>query len=228
MRLLPYGDRAVLVELVELADPDGTDGTDGTDQAVASARVVAWVEAAATAWRDVPVELVPAATTVLVALAPGAPQDLAWLRAAVADVRPEQPARRAEAPRTVEVPVTYDGADLAAVARLTGLDEVDVVAAHTGTPWRVAFGGFAPGFAYLVGGDPRLRSVPRRAEPRTRVPAGSVALAGGFSGVYPRVSPGGWQLLGRTELAMWDLDRDPPALLAAGTTVRFVDAGGVR
>ncbi|WZH52997.1 MAG: allophanate hydrolase subunit 1 [Nocardioides alkalitolerans] len=222
MRLLPYGDRAVLVEL---ADPDGTDGT---DQAVASARVVAWVEAAATAWRDVPVELVPAATTVLVALAPGAPQDLAWLRAAAADVRPEQPARRAEAPRTVEVPVTYDGADLAAVARLTGLDEADVVAAHTGTPWRVAFGGFAPGFAYLVGGDPRLRSVPRRAEPRTRVPAGSVALAGGFSGVYPRVSPGGWQLLGRTELAMWDLDRDPPALLAAGTTVRFVDAGGVR
>ncbi|MDQ1103359.1 5-oxoprolinase subunit B family protein [Nocardioides zeae] len=220
MRVLPYGDRAVLVEL---ADPDGT------DPAVASARVVAWVDAAAAAWPDVPVELVPAATTVLVALPPGAPQDLTWLRAAVAGVRPGPPgppARGDSAPRTVEVPVTYDGADLAAVARLTGLDEAGVVAAHTGTPWRVAFGGFAPGFAYLVGGDPRLGAVPRRTEPRTRVPAGSVALAGGFSGVYPRASPGGWQLLGRTELAMWDLDRDPAALLAAGVPVRFVDVGG--
>jgi KipI family sensor histidine kinase inhibitor len=84
----------------------------------------------------------------------------------------------------------------------------------------VAFGGFAPGFAYLVGGDPRLQ-VPRRDEPRTKVPAGAVGLAGEFSGVYPRQSPGGWQLIGRTDVAMWDLDRDPPALLTAGATVRF-------
>ncbi|GAB3090089.1 allophanate hydrolase subunit 1 [Nocardioides zeae] len=215
--MLPYGDRAVLVDL---ADPEEGDPTRAAE------RVVAWVDAAAVAWPDVPVELVPAATTVLVALLPGAPQDVGWLATAVAGVRPGQPARGQEAPRTVEVPVTYDGADLAAVAGRTGLDEAGVVAAHTGTPWRVAFGGFAPGFAYLVGGDPRLAVVPRRTEPRTRVPAGSVALAGGFSGVYPRASPGGWQLLGRTDLAMWDLDRDPPALLAAGTTVRFVDAGG--
>ncbi len=119
--------------------------------------------------------------------------------------------------------MTYDGPDLGDVARLTGLREGEVVAAHTGTEWRVAFGGFAPGFAYLMGGDPRLW-VPRRESPRTRVPVGAVGLAGEFSGIYPRESPGGWQLIGRTELPMWDLDRDPPALLAAGTTVRFTRA----
>ncbi|KAA1374661.1 5-oxoprolinase subunit B family protein [Aeromicrobium fastidiosum] len=121
----------------------------------------------------------------------------------------------------VEISVTYDGADLAEVADLTGLTADGVVEAHTGTAWTVAFGGFAPGFAYLVGGDPRLH-VPRRSSPRTRVPAGSVGLAGEFSGVYPRESPGGWQLIGRTTLRMWDVDREPPALLVAGTTVRFV------
>ncbi len=92
--------------------------------------------------------------------------------------------------------MVYDGADLDEVARLTGMTPDQVVAAHTGTLWRVGFGGFAPGFAYLVGGDERL-NVPRQSEPRTRVPAGSVALAGEFSGVYPRESPGGWQLIGR-------------------------------
>jgi biotin-dependent carboxylase-like uncharacterized protein len=102
-----------------------------------------------------------------------------------------------------------------------------VVAAHTGTPWRVGFGGFAPGFAYLTGGDPRLH-VARRAEPRTSVPAGSVGLAGEFSGVYPRSSPGGWQLIGRTDAVLWDAARTPPALLSAGAQVRFVarDGGG--
>ena len=119
--------------------------------------------------------------------------------------------------------MTYDGPDLAEVARLTGLGEDEIVAAHTGTLWRVAFGGFAPGFAYLVGGDPRLQ-VPRRDEPRTKVPAGAVGLAGEFSGIYPRESPGGWRLIGRTDVAMWDLDRDAPALLAAGSTVQFVRA----
>ena len=124
----------------------------------------------------------------------------------------------------VEVAVRYDGADLDEVARLTGLSRAEVVEAHTGTTWRVGFGGFAPGFAYLVGGDPRLR-VPRRADPRTRVPAGSVALAGEFSGIYPQDSPGGWQLLGTTDTVLWDVDREPPALLTPGRTVRFVDAG---
>jgi len=121
----------------------------------------------------------------------------------------------------VEIPVAYDGADLDDVARLTGLTPAGVVEAHTGTPWTVAFGGFAPGFSYLVGGDPRLH-VPRRDSPRNRVPAGSVGLAGEFSGVYPRESPGGWQLIGRTELATLDTSRDQPALLMAGMTVRFV------
>lgn len=123
----------------------------------------------------------------------------------------------------VEIPVAYDGADLDEIARLTGLTTGEVVEAHTGKPWTVAFGGFAPGFCYLVGGDPRLQ-VPRRESPRARVPVGSVGLAGEFSGVYPRESPGGWQLLGRTDLVMWDSSRDEPALLTAGMTVHFVVA----
>jgi KipI family sensor histidine kinase inhibitor len=109
------------------------------------------------------------------------------------------------------------------VARLTGMTPDEVVAAHTGTLWQVGFGGFAPGFAYLIGGDERL-NVPRQSEPRTRVPAGSVALAGEFSGVYPRESPGGWQLIGRTSentADLWDVDRDPPALLRPGMWVQF-------
>lgn len=125
--------------------------------------------------------------------------------------------------RTVEVPVVYDGEDLDEVASLTGLSADEVVAAHTGSEWVAAFGGFAPGFAYLVGGDPRLQ-VPRRSDPRTRVPAGSIGLAGEFSAVYPRSSPGGWQLIGRTDLPTWDVRRDPPALVTAGTRVRFVVA----
>lgn len=121
------------------------------------------------------------------------------------------------------IEVHYDGPDLAQVATLTGLSVHDVVAAHTGTPWTVAFGGFAPGFAYLVGGDPRLE-VPRRATPRSSVTAGAVGLAGSFSGVYPRASPGGWQLLGATDAVLFDVDRSPAALLAPGDTVQFVPA----
>ena len=96
-----------------------------------------------------------------------------------------------------------------------------MVAAHTAQPWTVAFGGFAPGFAYCGGGHPGLH-VPRRDDPRTRVPTGSVALAGEFTGVYPRESPGGWQLIGRTEADLWNLDREPPALLRPGMRVQFV------
>ncbi|MBK5217693.1 MAG: carboxyltransferase domain-containing protein, partial [Propionibacteriales bacterium] len=84
-------------------------------------------------------------------------------------------------------------------------------------------GGFAPGFAYLAGGDQRL-SVPRRSSPRTRIPAGAVGLAGEFSGIYPRESPGGWQIIGHTDVAVWDVDREPPALLLPGHTVRFVES----
>ncbi|MEV0436616.1 allophanate hydrolase subunit 1 [Nocardia sp. NPDC050413] len=122
----------------------------------------------------------------------------------------------------VEVPVRYDGVDLPEVARLLDLSVAEVIAAHTGTVWQCAFVGFAPGFGYLVSPDGRL-TVPRRAQARTAIPPGAVALAGGYSAVYPRGTPGGWQLIGSTDLRMWAVDRDPPALIRAGTAVRFVD-----
>ena len=121
----------------------------------------------------------------------------------------------------VHIEVVYDGEDLAAVGELTGVGTDGVIAAHTGQLWTAAFGGFAPGFAYLVGENDVL-NVPRRGTPRTAVPAGSVALAGNFSAVYPRRSPGGWQLIGHTAARMWDLGREQPALVRPGTTVQYV------
>jgi KipI family sensor histidine kinase inhibitor len=205
VRVLPYGDRALLVEV---GDP---------------VRAVAWADALAD---DPPPglgDLVPAAETVLVVAADGA--DLAALRTRLLAVRPTDRGSSSGSPSgqadVVEIPVRYDGPDLEDVAGLTGLSLDEVVEAHAGRDWRVAFGGFAPGFAYLVDGDPRLH-VPRRDSSRTTVQAGAVGLAGEFSGVYPRESPGGWQLIGTTDLPMWDLDRDPPALLSRGARVRFV------
>ncbi|MEA3552068.1 5-oxoprolinase/urea amidolyase family protein [Pseudarthrobacter sp. C1] len=122
--------------------------------------------------------------------------------------------------RLVVIEAVYDGEDLADVGRLTGLGAEGVVAAHTGQVWTVAFGGFAPGFGYMVG-ENQLLEVPRRSSPRTAVPAGSVALAGNYSAVYPRQSPGGWQLIGRTAARMWDLSREQPALAAPGDRVQF-------
>ena len=122
----------------------------------------------------------------------------------------------------VEIEVVYDGADLADVGAVTGLGGDGIVAAHTATSWRVAFSGFAPGFGYLVpDGELPWPPVARRAASRPRIPAGSVGLAGEFSGVYPRASPGGWQLIGRTAVSLWRLDRDPSALLTPGIGVRF-------
>ena len=120
----------------------------------------------------------------------------------------------------VLIDTVYDGEDLAEVGQLTGLGPDGVIAAHTGQIWTVAFAGFAPGFGYMVGEDQDLE-VPRRSSPRTAVPAGSVALAGNYSAVYPRRSPGGWQLIGRTGARMWDLDREQPALAAPGHRVQF-------
>lgn len=131
---------------------------------------------------------------------------------AFASASPEEPVR---------IEVVYDGEDLAEVGRLTGLGADGVVAAHTGQVWTAAFGGFAPGFAYLVGEHDAL-NVPRRGTPRTAVPAGSVALAGNFSAVYPRRSPGGWQLVGHTSARMWDLEREHPALVRPGNRVQYV------
>lgn len=165
------------------------------------------------------VDLVPAERTLLLALAD--PLDVPAARAAVASLRPA-PASAAQAAATVEIPVVYDGEDLAELASLLGRTAEALVAAHTGERWTAAFGGFAPGFAYLLPAGAGLGEVPRRTEPRRRVPAGSVALASRYSGVYPRESPGGWQLIGRTDAPLWTPEREEsPALLSPGTRVRF-------
>ena len=213
--LLPCGERAFLVELASL---DAVLALDGRVR-----------EAAATnPWGEHVSDIVPAARTLLVST--HTREVLAGVRTAVAaiadaltdaDVAAAAHAGAAAGVEAVEIPVVYDGPDLKEVAELTGMTVDEVVTAHTGTPWRVGFGGFAPGFAYLVDGDPRLE-VPRRSVPRTIVPAGAVGLAGTYSGIYPRPSPGGWQLLGHTDLPLWDVDRTPPALLQPGAWVRFV------
>lgn len=211
VEVLPAGESALLVEVA------------GLDEVIAlEAALRPLADAGEGPWSGV-TDLVAAARTVLVVATAGT--DLDRLAAEVRGVAAQRPARPGgDAPdgEVVEVPVAYDGPDLEDVARLTGLAVEEVVRAHTATPWRVAFGGFAPGFAYLAGGDARLR-VPRLGSPRSSVPAGAVGLAGEFSGVYPRASPGGWRLLGTTTLALWDEGRDPPALLRPGTTVRFVE-----
>ena len=134
---------------------------------------------------------------------------------------PEPAVLDAAATRLVEMPVRYDGADLDRVAELTGLSAAEVVDRHLRAEYTVAFLGFVPGFAYLRGLDPALH-VPRLATPRTTVPAGAVGLAGEQTGIYPRPSPGGWQLIGSTDATLFDVERDPPALLAPGDRVRFV------
>ena len=213
VEVLPAGESALLVEVA------------GLEEVLALEAVVRpLAEAGEGPWTGV-TDVVAGARTVLVVSSPGA--DLGVLAGALreASARMDVRAGASTDGAVVEVPVAYDGPDLDDVARLTGMDPVEVVQAHTGTPWRVAFGGFAPGFAYLAGGDARLQ-VPRLDSPRSSVPAGAVGLAGEFSGVYPRPSPGGWRLLGTTDIVLWDADRDPPALLRPGTTVRFVDSGG--
>ncbi|MFJ2704896.1 5-oxoprolinase subunit PxpB [Streptomyces sp. NPDC087428] len=166
-------------------------------------------------------EVVPGARTVLL---DGITRDTAGLARELVSWR-VPPLRRATG-KPVEIPVVYDGPDLAEVAEAWGVAAAEVAALHSGTEFRVAFCGFAPGFGYLTGLPDHLH-LPRRATPRTRVPAGAVALAGPYTGVYPRPSPGGWQLIGRTPdpAALWNPDREPPALLTPGARVRFVEAG---
>lgn len=171
------------------------------------------------------VDVVPAARTVLVT-APGSREALRAVRTLLEQVDPGDVPSRREA-GTVELPVVYDGEDLELVARDAGWSTDDVVTAHTGAELTVAFGGFAPGFAYLAGLPEPLQQ-PRLDTPRPRIPSGSVGVAGEFGGVYPRTSPGGWRLIGRLAddaPTLFDPDRDPPALLVPGTTVRFRDAG---
>ncbi|MGA5823050.1 5-oxoprolinase subunit B family protein [Kitasatospora sp. NPDC094028] len=159
-------------------------------------------------------ELVPAARTVLL----DGVADPAAVAALLRTARPETAA--AAGGPLVEVPTVYDGPDLGEVAARWGVSEEAAVRIHTAPEYVVAFCGFAPGFGYLTG-LPARYGVPRRDTPRSAVPPGSVALAGPFTGVYPRSSPGGWQLLGRTALALWDAGREQAALLAPGVRVRF-------
>jgi KipI family sensor histidine kinase inhibitor len=198
MRLRPYGPHAVLVEPAEPAAV--------LPLATALAEV------------DGVVEVVPAARTLLAVLRPDA--DPAAAAAAIRDRAGDLPSEPAGRSEPVVLTVDYDGPDLAATAAELGLPPDELARRHSDGDYVVAFCGFAPGFAYLTGLDADLH-VPRLAEPRTKVPSGSVGIAGEFTGVYPRASPGGWRLLGRTDATLWDLDRTPPALLTPGTRVRF-------
>lgn len=207
MRILPASDQAVLVELGDLRE----------------------TLALFQAWQSEPLpgveEIVPAARTLLVAFRPSAVS--AAQVAAHARCLHRSLVRRAAgvpgaAGRLVEIPVRYNGEDLDTVAGLLGITVAELIERHTGCEYQAAFAGFAPGFVYLAGGHPSFQ-VPRRSAPRTRVPAGSVAVAGDFSAVYPADSPGGWQLLGVTPCRMWDLRRAEPALVQPGFRVRFLD-----
>jgi len=204
MRVLPSGSTALLVELDDL------------DEVLALYATLA---------DDVPegvVDIVPAARTLLLVTDPS-----------IASHSSVEEAVRAAKPRPdlrdwgehVDIPVTYDGEDLDEAAQLLGCDAAELVMRHTAAEWTVAFCGFIPGFGYLT--SPAWQcEVPRRSSPRTKVPPGAVGLAGEFSGVYPRQSPGGWQLIGRTGLTMFDPARDPAAILRPGVRVRFVDEDG--
>jgi KipI family sensor histidine kinase inhibitor len=164
-------------------------------------------------------DIVPAARTILLSVDPSV-AEVSDLEKTVRRLTPKH-GKRAQG-ELLEIPVTYDGEDLADVATLLSCDVEELVHRHTSEEWTVAFCGFAPGFGYLTSAEGTW-NVPRRSSPRTKVPAGSVALAGEFSGVYPRESPGGWQLIGRTSVRIFDLDRDPAALLSPNTRVRFVE-----
>jgi KipI family sensor histidine kinase inhibitor len=199
VRLLTCGPDALLVEL---SSPDEV-------AAVRAAVVKA-------ALPDV-VEVVPAARTVLVTVRPSS--NLEAVRQLLAGVDVSAPPPRTSA-REVTLPVVYDGPDLELVASTAGVTTDEVIALHTGAEYTVAFCGFAPGFGYLTGLPPELRQ-PRLDSPRPAVPAGSVGLAGEFTGAYPRSSPGGWRLIGRTTAELFDPGRTPPALLEPGDRVRF-------
>lgn len=199
----PAGDRALLVEC-----PDNT-------AALAVTRV------ARENWADELQDVVPGHRTVLLVWRLAAPD-----MGVVVSAKPVEPAGNVDSPAkpqrecTVTIDVTYDGADLGAVAEALGTSAQRVIELHSVREYRVAFLGFLPGFPYLIGGDPLL-DVPRLATPRTAVPAGSIAIAAGYCGIYPRSAPGGWRLLGHTDAVLFDPERDSPALLEPGMRVRF-------
>ncbi|MBA3339440.1 MAG: allophanate hydrolase subunit 1 [Geodermatophilaceae bacterium] len=200
MRVLSAGDSALLIEL------DDIEAVLGLSAALRADPL------------DGVLEAVPAARTVLLLCDP----NLASLHAVAQAVRRiRTSAARARLDEVVEIPVTYDGQDIDEVLELTGLTRRGLIDWHIGSEWQVAFCGFAPGFGYLVTDDPL--SIPRKDTPRTRVPPGSVGLAGEFTGIYPSASPGGWQLIGRTDVTLFDISANPPALLRPGIQVRFLE-----
>lgn len=203
MRLLPCGPDAVLIEF-----PDGDE-------------MLAFCNGLAAAPLPEVQEVVPAARTVLLrGTSPSVMDRLIRAARAVSPV-PTQ----TESSRELSIDVHYGGEDLAEAARHLGMSPEALVARHTELVWTVAFCGFAPGFAYMTCPEAGW-SMPRRSSPRTRVPAGAIALAGEYTGCYPTPSPGGWQLIGHTEVTLWDTGAEPPALLTPQTRVRFVDVTG--
>jgi KipI family sensor histidine kinase inhibitor len=222
MRIRPVGAHALLLEFAEPdagSEPDI--GGEGPDDDRIAGLVEAW---RGELWRRRKVgelhatEIVPAARTILL---DGVPDSRTTARL-VAGWPPPPPAT-ATAGAELEIPTTYDGDDLPDVAALWGVEAAEAVRRISGTSLRVAFCGFSPGFGYLTGFPPAW-TVSRLATPRPRVPAGSIALAGPYAGIYPTASPGGWRLVGRTTATLFDVDRDPPALLVPGTRVRLVPA----
>jgi len=200
VRLLPFGDLALLAEFDSLRET-----------------IAAYRALSASTPRGL-VELVPAARTVLVRVNPRElPLDAAARWVLGVDVDADLP----DAGRNVvRIQVSYEGPDLQSAAELLGISTDELIHRHTTTEWTCAFIGFAPGFAYLSSATSQL-AVPRRSTSRAVVPSGSVGLAGEFTGVYPRASPGGWQLIGRTDAVLWDAERESPARISPGDIVRF-------
>ena len=210
-RLVPASDAALLAVLAD--EPSES----------ATAAVLALREALAARPPRGLVDLRPAYASLLVVFDPRATTH-GEIERALRPLLPPPGLPLAPAGRTVEIPVCYEGGygpDLADVARGAGLSSAEAAALHAGAAYRVAFVGFSPGFAYLLG-LPSSLATPRLPAPRLRVPAGSVGIAGGQTGLYPRATPGGWRLVGRTPASLFDPDRESASLLLPGDAVRFV------
>ncbi|GAA1481336.1 allophanate hydrolase subunit 1 [Gordonia sinesedis] len=224
MRELPAGPDAVLLDFA--ADPDPAASVRAADHALRIALSAGRLSTVT--------DVVPAAETVLITAESESGIDILGIHRVLradgvgTDTTAAEHAATSDGP-AIEIPVHYDGPDLDDVAAALGTDTATVVALHHGTRWRVQFMGFAPGFGYLVpvdDPDNPLTTVGRRAEPRTHVGTGAVAIAAGYSAVYPKDSPGGWNILGHSDIGLWNIDTDPPSLLTPGALVRFRDAGG--